>query len=237
VLETMAAALTAPDAAIYTPYGATEALPVAAISASTVLTETAALTRQGAGTCVGQPIGQIAVRIVRVTDGPDLSWMHADISRFRLPAPVALLVPGASPHRPEKRWPVAHFAALAMRLAAGGIGSAVLGAGTDAALAATIRAAAPDAIDLCGHTRLDDLVPLGRACVVAIGNDTGPMHWLAAAGAPVLTLFSSASDPDLCAPRGRRARILRCADLSELGVDDVADAAFGIADPGARPAS
>ena len=70
VLETMAAALTAPDAAIYTPYGATEALPVAAISASTVLTETAALTRQGAGTCVGNPIGQIAVRIVRVTDGP-----------------------------------------------------------------------------------------------------------------------------------------------------------------------
>jgi ADP-heptose:LPS heptosyltransferase len=181
--------------------------------------------------------GQLAVAGVRVTDGPDLSWMHADISRFRLPAPVALLVPGASPHRPEKRWPVAHFAALAMRLAAGGIGSAVLGAGTDAALAATIRAAAPDAIDLCGHTRLDDLVPLGRACVVAIGNDTGPMHWLAAAGAPVLTLFSSASDPDLCAPRGRRARILRRADLSELGVDDVADAAFGIADPGARSAS
>ena len=62
----------------------------------------------------------------------------------------------------------------------------MLGAGTDAALAATIRAAAPDAIDLCGHTRLDDLVPLGRACVVAIGNDTGPMHIAYALGTPLV---------------------------------------------------
>jgi ADP-heptose:LPS heptosyltransferase len=173
---------------------------------------------------------QLAIAGVHVVDCPDLSWMRADTSRFGLPAPVALLVPGASPHRPEKRWPIAHFAVLAAHLAGRGIGSAVLGAGTDAGLAATIRVAAPDAVDLCGRTGLDDLVPLGRACVAAIGNDTGPMHWLAAAGAPVLTLFSSASDPDLCAPRGPGARILRRSDLSELAVDEVAAAAFDLVD-------
>ncbi len=178
--------------------------------------------------------GQLAVAGVATTDSPDLSWMRADISRFGLPHPVALLVPGASPHRPEKRWPVAHFAALAAKLAARGIASAVLGAGADAPLAADIRAAAPRTADLCGRTALEDLVPLGRACVVAVGNDTGPMHWIAAAGAPVLTLFSAASDPSLCAPRGPRVRVLRRADLSVLGVDEVAAAAFDLAAGAAR---
>ena len=37
---------------------------------------------------------------------------------------------------------------------------------------------------------------------IAIGNDTGPMHLIAAAGCPSVVLFSRDSDPALCAPRG-----------------------------------
>ena len=40
---------------MHTPYGATEALPVASIAASEVLGETAAQTAPGAGVCVGPP--------------------------------------------------------------------------------------------------------------------------------------------------------------------------------------
>ena len=90
------------------------------------------------------------------------------------------------------------------------------------------------AIDLCGRTGLGDLVPLGRACLLAIGNDTGPMHWIAAAGAPVLALFSSESDPALCAPRGRAARFLRRPDLASLAVEDVEAAATGLLEAAAR---
>ena len=53
---------------LYSPYGATEVLPVSAVSASTVLTETAAQTLQGEGTCVGQVISPNEVKIIRLSD-------------------------------------------------------------------------------------------------------------------------------------------------------------------------
>lgn len=165
--------------------------------------------------------GQLAVAGVAMEAAPDLSWARADIGRFGLPRDFALLVPGASPHRPAKRWPAACFGVLAARLAGRGLGVAVLGGSGDAPLAAAIAVAAPQAVDLCGRTRLEDLVPLGRLARIAIGNDTGPMHWLAASGAPCLTLFSSHSDPGLCAPRGRATRFLRVGDLGGLGVETV----------------
>ncbi len=65
-------------AEIHTPYGATEALPVASIEAREVLRETAALTRAGQGTCVGTPFPQVRVRIIARVDGP-----IADISQAR----------------------------------------------------------------------------------------------------------------------------------------------------------
>jgi olefin beta-lactone synthetase len=55
---------------MHTPYGATEALPVASISASEVLGETAELTRQGAGTCVGRRFSGIDWKVIRIVDGP-----------------------------------------------------------------------------------------------------------------------------------------------------------------------
>jgi acyl-CoA synthetase (AMP-forming)/AMP-acid ligase II len=59
-----------PAGEIYTPYGATEALPVASISASEVLNETAACSNQGAGTCVGHRFPGIDWKTIRIADGP-----------------------------------------------------------------------------------------------------------------------------------------------------------------------
>lgn len=69
VLERMQECI-ADDGQVYTPYGATEALPVASISADEVLNETAERTRQGAGTCVGQHFPGIEWRVIRAVDGP-----------------------------------------------------------------------------------------------------------------------------------------------------------------------
>lgn len=57
-------------AEIHTPYGATEALPVASISASEVLGETQDKTDQGAGVCVGRRFPAICWRVVPIVDGP-----------------------------------------------------------------------------------------------------------------------------------------------------------------------
>ena len=59
-----------PEGDIYTPYGATEALPVASTSASEVLQETIARSRQGAGTCVGRRFSEIQWQVIRIDDGP-----------------------------------------------------------------------------------------------------------------------------------------------------------------------
>lgn len=60
----------APSGEMHTPYGATEALPVASNSASIVLGETAELTRQGKGTCVGSRFHGIEWRVIAIDDGP-----------------------------------------------------------------------------------------------------------------------------------------------------------------------
>ena len=60
----------APDGDIFTPYGATESLPVAAIGAREILSETAEKTRHGRGTCVGKRFEQIRWKIIPITDTP-----------------------------------------------------------------------------------------------------------------------------------------------------------------------
>jgi acyl-CoA synthetase (AMP-forming)/AMP-acid ligase II len=55
---------------VHTPYGATEALPVASIAASEVLAETAKKTAAGAGVCVGRRFPGIQWKVIRITDGP-----------------------------------------------------------------------------------------------------------------------------------------------------------------------
>ncbi len=67
-----------PQGEMHTPYGATESLPIATISASEVLGETAAQTVQGAGTCVGHRFAGIQWKVIEIDDGP-----LADMSQIR----------------------------------------------------------------------------------------------------------------------------------------------------------
>ncbi len=64
----------APEAQIHTPYGATEALPVASISHREVLEETWEKTREGKGTCVGKPVAGLQLKIIKITDDPIEHW-------------------------------------------------------------------------------------------------------------------------------------------------------------------
>ncbi len=92
-----------PGAALHSPYGATEALPVSSISAVEVLgadrpaqTETgrqetvatggasscfaagtAAETLRGRGTCVGRPVSEMTARVIAIADGPVASLAEA----------------------------------------------------------------------------------------------------------------------------------------------------------------
>jgi acyl-CoA synthetase (AMP-forming)/AMP-acid ligase II len=56
------------DAEVFTPYGATECLPVASVSGTELDEEVEQRTAAGEGTCVGQPVAPNRVRIIPVTD-------------------------------------------------------------------------------------------------------------------------------------------------------------------------
>ncbi|MEC8338939.1 MAG: fatty acid CoA ligase family protein [Planctomycetota bacterium] len=58
------------EAQIHTPYGATEALPVASITASEVLGETQSQTDRGGGVCVGKRFADIHWRVIPIRDAP-----------------------------------------------------------------------------------------------------------------------------------------------------------------------
>ena len=166
---------------------------------------------------------QLAVAGITGFPAPDLEWLRHPPPALIPPERFAVLIPGAAPHRPAKRWPAERFAALAALLAVRGLVPVVVGGREDAALAAAIRAACPAARDLTGRTSLPELAALVARAALAVGNDTGPMHLAAAMGTPGVVLFSEESDPALTAPRGK-IRVLRVADLADLPVERVAAA-------------
>jgi ADP-heptose:LPS heptosyltransferase len=135
---------------------------------------------------------------------PEPNWSELATGGPDLPPRAALLVPGAAPHRPGKRWPAEIFGELAV-----------------------ILARCPTALDLTGRTTLPDLFALAARAALAVGNDTGPMHIAAAMGCPSLVLFGPDSDPALTAPRlpdGGWPQVIRAESLADLPVERVAAA-------------
>jgi ADP-heptose:LPS heptosyltransferase len=164
---------------------------------------------------------QLALAGITEVRPPDFSWIIRGGLRFQLPKPYALLVPGGSAHRPEKRWPIGHYTALATQIAQRGLTPVILGSESEKQMGDAIAAVAPRTRNLCGETDLSDLFALAREAEFCIGNDTGPMHIAAMMSCPTVVLFSKASDPALCAPRGSRVAVLRHDDLTQIRTDEV----------------
>ncbi len=152
----------------------------------------------------------------------DFSWAIGDIGKFSLANRYALLVPGGSAHRPEKRWPADQFGLLANKLIEQDIQPVILGGAAEADVITQIMTLCPSAIDLSGKTSLEDIASLGAKAVLGVGNDTGPLHLIAAVDCPVTVLFSAASDPARARPRGADVTVLRRDPLADLSLQEVA---------------
>ncbi|MEW6288898.1 MAG: fatty acid CoA ligase family protein [Thermodesulfobacteriota bacterium] len=74
----------APGGEVFTPYGATESLPIVSISGTEIVAETWPLTRKGNGTCVGRPLPGIEIKIMAPVEGPVIDMRD-----------ISLLAPGA----------------------------------------------------------------------------------------------------------------------------------------------
>jgi heptosyltransferase-1 len=126
--------------------------------------------------------------------------------------------PGAG--RPEKRWPVERFHALADRLATeGGARVLVLWGPDESHMAREIALGLPGgSVLLAPPTDLGELTALLRRCRLMIANDTGPLHLAAALGTPSLGLFGPTSAVRN-GPFGEACRGLQSPDGSMTGLD------------------
>ena len=125
----------------------------------------------------------------------DMDEIDAALQALGLPrGGYYVFAPGAE-FGPAKRWPAAHFAALASSLELPVI---LLGSGKEAGLcdeiAAPVNIAQPEkCLNLAGKTSLLQTLCLIAASRSTVSNDSGLMHVAAAFGVPQVAIFGSSS--------------------------------------------
>ena len=157
------------------------------------------------GALAGPTFDADARPVLRLADGVvDAALAAANLTR----ATFWTFAPGAE-YGPAKRWPAAHYSALARALhAADGATVVLLGSKGEASLCDEIAAAAPGACRvLAGRTSLLDAMALIAASRGLASNDSGLMHVAAAFGVPQVAMFGSTS-PLHTPPLNAKARVL-----------------------------
>ncbi len=143
--------------------------------------------------------------------------------------PLVLLLPGFNARRPDTAWPIDRYAQFAKRMQDAGYDIVIVGAPHESPLAHAIQRQAPRTRDLTGRTDYAQIATLGARAALAVGNDTGIMHLIAATGVPTIALFSGATDPGVNGPRGH-VTVLHSPQLKDLPVDYVARTALALSE-------
>jgi ADP-heptose:LPS heptosyltransferase len=179
-------------------------------------------------------------RILRLSPPPlPVVWTDA-LDRLHATALLAdggpIIGLGPTANWDRKVWPAEHFIALARRLAAerlpGARFAVFAGPGEkEAAMAAPVLAALPDAVNLVGRLSLPEVAACMARCAIFIGNDSGLMHIAAAAGTPTLGLFGPTPSNEY-SPAGRCAAPVLSVDatMEGLSVERAYDAAVELLD-------
>jgi len=152
-------------------------------------------------------------------------------------SPIVAMMPGAE-YGPAKRWPVERYGELAKQLLASGKQVWVFGSVREQSLGEEITyIAGKRVVNLCGSTRLEDVVDLLALAETAVTNDSGLMHIAAAVGVKLVAIYGSSS-PDYTPPLSDKADVvylrLECSPcferecplkhlncLNQITVDDV----------------
>ncbi|ANO50328.1 lipopolysaccharide heptosyltransferase II [Woeseia oceani] len=136
-----------------------------------------------------EPLPEIPPPALRV-DTENQQRLYSELG-LELDRPVIAMMPGAE-YGPAKCWPLESFTALANSLDSAGYHVWVLGSAKEQPLGEAI-ASGSKALNLCGRTKLVDVVDLLAASAAAVSNDSGLMHVAAAVGTHVVGIYGSTS--------------------------------------------
>ena len=168
-------------------------------------------------------LAEIGIKNIKLSD---LSWVKST-NNFEITKPYVLFSPGASSHRPKKRWLEKNYVEIAKKFIRKRITPIILGNSQDLEIANFISMNTNGCINLVNKTTIQDLCSLAREAELSIGNDTGPMHAFSMSGCHSLVLFSNDSNPNRCAPRSinkkKLVKIIQKKDLRNLKVIEVLD--------------
>jgi ADP-heptose:LPS heptosyltransferase len=154
---------------------------------------------------------------------PDWNYFKSRISKFTIKRPYAILVPGGSRHRKNKRWDFKNFLEIIKFLEKKNIISVLVG-GRDEKDIFQNEQEYHSVINLIGKTNYSDLANLSSRAKLILGNDTGPMHLLVACSNEKIAkvvLFGGASDPTLCAPIGKNVMIVKENNIKDIMIEKV----------------
>lgn len=101
------------------------------------------------------------------------------------------------------------------------MGVVVVGTESDRPVVELLKQAAPFVRDVTGQTDFGQLATVGRQAVGVVGNDTGPVHLMAAVGAPTLVLYHGGARPQILRPNGPAVHWLQRDSLSDLTAEHV----------------
>ncbi len=138
---------------------------------------------------------------------PDLRWLFRS-EKTKIPkSRYALVVPGGSIKRMNKRIPLKIYIKLINYLTKQKILPIILGAEDDKLICKEIENHFPNVKNLCSKTDIFQIAKLAKGALISFGNDTGPMHVISKGERPTFVFFTRNSDPKLCSPVGKGVKL------------------------------
>jgi heptosyltransferase-2 len=125
---------------------------------------------------------------------------------LNLEQPAIGMMPGAE-YGPAKQWPITYYQELAGKLIVNGYQVWVFGSEKERTIGEEIAQAGKGVINLCGETRLEDVVDLIALCRSVVSNDSGLMHVACATGRRVIAIYGSSS-PSYTPPLSKNAEVI-----------------------------
>ncbi|MGE0597559.1 MAG: glycosyltransferase family 9 protein [Hyphomonadaceae bacterium] len=185
---------------------------------------------------LSHPIDRLAAQVraagLQIDENPlpDLLWLRRALrdpprlkpDYFGIRGDYVLLLPRGADAEPNRRWPEAKYADLAVRMARRGVTPVILGGPEERPIGAAIVKAEPAAKNLVARPDLFQVIGLAERAAFAVGDDVELMHVAAASGVSCLVFLSSVSAAAKAAPRGSGGVVaLTAAVIADLPVEQV----------------